>query len=730
MGASSSGSIIREKLYIDYTESIPQQASKVTVTEHAYFYDDTEDSAELFNNSTGYTVSNYVVKFSQAPVYVNSITVEGDGLTVSELHPNYAVVTGRGILKGVPYTHTTYDVTRVNSSVVKEYEISLTDDTLISIANSEMIADRLMEYYSSKNTISTNIVYTNEVCGRRYNFINRYGEAVLGYLSKLKKSVSSFTKADCEFVTDYAGTQYGNNFENVAVLTNTSPSTFTVPDGVTRMRVIIIGAGSGGDSGRAGKTGSTSGGSGGKGGNGGAAGRIYEYTIENPASSYGYRCGAFGTGGPVCTLTNDDWDDDNPPSTYVGTEGGASYFGDHNSDEGGLSEHGFVDVFNDAVYARPGRDGVDGGDGGSSGDSTDGEEEVDKRLGKSGDDVTYNGVTYTGGTGGNGLFMKIPEMTINVGGTIIDLAHNEIEYQYRAGIGGGGGGGAAVGVGRDDDASMDGGDAWSSIVNSCVLYDDAEHTFHLQESEAWRVQEWHENAGGPGGNGATPVAVAIPALAGGNGGNGGHGGGGGGGTGSSKTGSETIAWYKCDFIKPFRRIDLTNVPIFERTTTATSLHRINERFILQGTPVVALETISVGTTITIGSNVRSDGSPKQGEYSRIYISGVSGYEDGWYYYWYDADEQTNPSYGTPNPHWQYASLSDKEGYRANVNDTSYTDAALYGCDGHVWTACTTLFPTAPVSLGDKVESEEVKESSGGVGGAGTRGSNGCIIVYY
>lgn len=322
LSQSSSGTISQDNQYIDYQEDVPQIASKVTVTEHAYFYDSRADEVELFNNSAGYAVSSYMVTFGQAPIYQSSIHTEDSGLTIEETHCNYAIVSGRGVLKGIPYAHTTYDVIRTNPAAEKSYEVSIIDDGLISIANSEMVADRLLEYYTSKNTISIPIVYSGESCGERRTLVNRFGETILGYLSKMKKTVSSFVKADCEFVTDYAGTAFGNSYSNVVKLTGSG--SWSKPAGVTRFRAVLIGAGSGGNAGWKGEDGSLSGsgGKGGEGGTAGAAGRIYEQTFDvaSAAASYAYACGTGGTAGGA--LINGNFytgyitDEFNPTQSY------------------------------------------------------------------------------------------------------------------------------------------------------------------------------------------------------------------------------------------------------------------------------------------------------------------------------------------------------------------------------------------------------------------------------
>lgn len=690
LSSASSGTISAANLYIDYSEEVPQIASQVTVTEHAYFYDSRESAVELFNNSSGYLVNNYTVVFSQAPIYPSSVYTDDSGLTISEVGENYAVVSGRGILYGVPYAHNTYDVIRTNPSATTDYEVSITDDGLISIANSENVADRLYEYYTSKDKISTDIVYTNEVCGSRYSFVNRYGESILGYLSELKKTFSSFVKASCEFITGFAGITYGNNYDTVVKLTGSG--TWTKPAGVTRFRAVLIGAGSGGDAGYRGQDGSLtgSGGKGGEGGVGGAAGRVYEQTfdVDTASADYAYSCGSGGTaggtgvGGNIFTeyrdetfvltqsynaytliklgsyyyvftkdYTGGDYTTYSSTNTYsvgdvvvyanliyvcisaVTTAGtwstnsshfqsiigiasaysstssysvgdciyytvpntivrklyictvaapagfepdrtsffkqiGIVRFTGYNSDpeyflgksggdtsltiagtsyyasSGQVSDHGFIDLFNDITYAIAGLDGLKGGDGGDSG-STEQGTLSDKSAGTDGEDVVYNGITYSGGVAGKGTFISLPQWTVIKNYTAsngIDLKN--LGFLVTTSIGGGGGGGAGAG--------NPGGPAWGtrySYFVSHVMVNSGDEKYNIDADSTFRAQEYVENTGGLGGYGAMPsAAVAVSSE--GSGGNGGNGGGGAGGVSSSSTASGNVGWYKGDFCPP------------------------------------------------------------------------------------------------------------------------------------------------------------------------------------
>jgi len=372
-------------IYNEGSEDLLQLATKIDVTEHAYYYLPGTSEVELFNNSNGYYVTEYLVAFDNAPIYVPSIEAE-EGLRIISADLNYAVVSGRGVLKGIPYTHRTFNVVRNCNPTAKDYEISVSDVTLVSIANSANIAERLTEYYSSRLKVSADIRYNSELCGKRYRFTDAFIEYADGFLSRIEKTASSFIKAHCEFISHYSGGPTGNNYDNCVILTSTTDAVWAVPEGVKSMRVILIGAGSGGSSGIAGETpDSTSGGKGGKGGVAGKSGRIYQVEILSPAESYSYKCGLGGAGGATCT---------NPESWNPGLSGEETQFGIYTSYTGAASDGGFCEsLISNTIYALPGKDGLDGGSGGNGG-SIDTSNIMSNEGGEDGEVLYPSGMKY------------------------------------------------------------------------------------------------------------------------------------------------------------------------------------------------------------------------------------------------------------------------------------------------------------------------------------------------
>lgn len=535
------------RVYNEGSEEILQIATKVTVTEHSFYYLPGTSEEELFNNSEGYVVDNYLVSFSNAPVYLDSLKAS-DGLVLHSANVNYAIVSGRGVLTGIPYTHRTFDVIRTGNEEAKPYESSVSDVTLISIANSENIADRLFEYYSSRIKVSADIKYTSETCGKLYTFTDAFYESTTGFLSHIQKSISSFIKAHGEFILNYSGGAFGNNFNNCVVLTSTTGGTWTVPEGTTRLRVVLIGGGEGGTSGTAGSPGvCNSGGKGGKGGKAGQGGRIYQFEIAKPAESYHYRCGTGGNGGVTCQ------DTENPNVGALGTD---THFGLYSSYNGASSSGGYCEsLTSGTIYALPGRNGLDGGSGGNGG-TCDSDHFPDKEAGQSPEVININTIdgyashniswwttdengdyvyACIAGTPSVGVAVDIkPNININGVPAPLDTAAMHI-----VACGGGGGGPTRDVRLTADDLPYDYGvpspvDASGTDVYSGFL---GTITYVGATNENNSTTLHYTAIGGFGGMGL-PGLDQYPATVYGSGGNGGCGGGGGGGFGSCTTGSQ------------------------------------------------------------------------------------------------------------------------------------------------------------------------------------------------
>ena len=496
---SSAGVIEDSNVYLSGTVTANLPLSEVRVTEHSYQYLPKQPATTLFDNSNALPVTNQLVKFS-SPVYASSITASG--LTVSESGANYAIVSGKGTLTGIPYIDVQNIIRRTRSGLLGETKtIEIKDVGLINPMNSENVADRLMAYYSAPNEVNADFVNEGERCGNRYSFTNAFGETITAFLSHVSNAVTTIIKSAAKFIQNYTPTNVGNNYNNVQLFTNTSAQTvFNFPSGVTKARLVLIGGGDGGSGGAAGDVANKGkGGEGGLGGNGGNGGKIEIVTVNVSDGDFiKVQAGTAGTGGSGSTSHSSN------PSGGSGAESTIEFyhFGTlrtYRSSSGNYSETGYYEPTYQIAYALPGERGIDGGDGGDSGYCTAGINDTDKRNGKPGE-PTGN---MLGGAGGIGACVSL---TVSC------------NKEVPAG-GGGGGGASATGNGTAGTAAR---------INQLYKYSD---------------EEFWDGYGGNGGNGAN-ASVRSAATVYGGGGDGGHGGGGAGAGGTCEyvgiwTGVET-----------------------------------------------------------------------------------------------------------------------------------------------------------------------------------------------
>lgn len=472
-----SSKITASEMYAGGSVEYATPVTEVIVTEHAYSQSTTEVT-ELFNGTTS---AGDKITFDD-PCY----DLEATGFEIKESGANYAIVTaGSGVLNGKKYTHVTRQIitptnTRSRSLVEQsDNTVKVENATLVSLVNANAVAERLAEYYSHNERINNKIAIKRETPGDVVQISHPYGGEVTGCVESADVTVSGKLAAQESVLVGYKPQDIGEQeyYDTVEVLTK--DGTWTVPDGVTSVRIVLIGGGAGGDSGERGENGestdeatNTNGtlrpGKGGKGGKGGAAGKGGKiYTIElkvTPNDQFNAKIGVKGVGGEYSSDT-----------VNAGTDGTDTSFAGYTSQDGASSSEGFSEPTTGITYGVWGTDGITGADGGDGGfPSTD-----EKVSGNPGGDV----LTYLGGKGGTGVRGTKRDGTV-VGGS------------------GGGGGGAAYGI--------NGSDGGNAIMSSGAL-----RTIH----------------GYTGGNGGTPDAIIAPTIY-GAGGHGGHGGGGGGGVGT------------------------------------------------------------------------------------------------------------------------------------------------------------------------------------------------------
>lgn len=483
---------------IFYGGSVEYQTpySKIEVKEHTYAYIPEDEPVSLYDNSEGEAVINEQIWFSDAPIYVPSITAS-EGLQIISATVNGAVISGSGKLEGIPYVHATKTVTMENTEYQGDEKIvSVEDATLVNLLNSNNLALRLYNFYCSRpnNTmkiIRNSMIFRDERCGKPYRFVNPFYEEENAYLAEMDINASSFNRAECVWYADYEPAGQMGLYHHCQILTGSG--TWRVPEGVEQIYVVMIGGGQGGQSGAPGFNGSDAstytnvaidkdlskiwygaeGGAGGQGGQGGKPGRVFRVTIphEALAGSYRYSCGAGGAGGAATGFLPDTESElrsaleaENPGVEYSdaqiaqmvaqqealsgnwqpvdGALGGVTTFGAFSTDDQGSyvpQSAGIYEPLSAQYFAQQGKRGQKGGKGGAR--------KVKQNDGTEywttdGETVTFDGKSYQGGRKGadRTTLPSLPEASF-------------IAY-------GGNGAGAAVGLAADGThGAMNGGSA-------------------------------------------------------------------------------------------------------------------------------------------------------------------------------------------------------------------------------------------------------------------------------
>ena len=408
MVAGTPYEISADEFYMGGSVTGGNPATGVNVTEHSYtaLADDAvvtlfdgEAAAEELVTPMGKTVTGVLVDF---PGPMHDLSVEN--AEILESNANYAVISGSvsALLVGKQYTHTTRILSRRGRSSGAPNIISTGKCALVSMMNSELVADRLMAYYGAARTVEADLVTTSQKPGDAVRFTDPFGDAAEGYIADMELTMSAIMKARTTIVTGFIPTASGNYYTRVMVVT-TSGTVTIPPECKGKIRIVLIGGGQGGESGAAGEDGTEptsdggygNGGEGGAKGRGGRGGRVLVATVPaRPGSTERVVIGSGGVGG-VCRGTQ------NTP----GAEGTPTTFGNYTSADGTPSDVGYTDMFNGMTYGLIGQEGVSDGGNGVGQNHPQGEsltiDGVTYRPGAKGPDIeSSTGSTAYGGPGG------------------------------------------------------------------------------------------------------------------------------------------------------------------------------------------------------------------------------------------------------------------------------------------------------------------------------------------
>lgn len=523
------------------------RASKISLTEHLFFVDAAGQEETIFDNSTEPSAGGTVIKFEK-PMQALRVT----GLTLDDSGVNFAIVSGNGVLYGVPYGHSERVITEATGVSGEDSELSINDQTLVSSVNSGAVMDRLINYQLNARKVALPFYSAGERCGDIIMFKDPYGDQKTGYIEDSVEVLSGINRMASTVVTNWIPTTPGNNYDLSIIITedNLSGGRYYVPSALqgTEAQVVLFSGAQGGQGGWYGESkgrldgsgrrgavidagddvyvGGASpiqyGGAGGPGGQGGAsAARIRIFDINSLGASYAVSFGAGGQGGSGGTIVRDAKYAETKTDPQTGSAGADSTWGSYSTSAGGAFEGYYVDMVTGDIITQPGEIGLSGGAGGDGGPSN--------YYTKYTTSFDYSAI----GRGGNGHAAEDG----SPGGAGADGANGTnftaSSYNadrlpagkyYLANAGGGGGGGGAAG--GTAGAGTSGGSGYRTWPD---------HELYYVGRNYAGPNDWHyySPVGGDGAN-----AVTVPGQTLGRGGRGGAGGGGGGGSGQA-LGSET-----------------------------------------------------------------------------------------------------------------------------------------------------------------------------------------------
>ena len=437
-------------------------------------------------------------------------------------------MSGVGTLTGKPYIHETkvYQQPIPGATGIVPNVVTCDSDTLINSLNALNVLDRLVAYYGSRKTVSADIILDSEKAGDSIAFTDAFGDPASGIIAQMDTLISTFAKAQCKIITDYTPTGQGNRYSNRKLIDTSG--TWTVPAGVTAIRIAVIGGGTGGAGGYDGEIGagdvhdsefpgdmrdvvgddwedifypSQPLKKGGAGGDPGSPGKIYVMDVAVvPGEVITVACGVGGAGGARNGVAG---------SAGTATTVSSASLGSISSEFGVVTPHGFMDVFTGYAFGMIGKSGYTGGDGGQT--------DIYGLRGDNGYAGLAGGrvLTWSGGAGGSGDYHSDGEHASGGGGGGAAYGHNggaggagSVFIDQRSEVRGGNGGAGAsadppsqayFGCGGDGgNGGGAGGNAGGGYSSLMVMGRDEVYPGN-------RGQAGQGSAGGAGGNGAVII---------------------------------------------------------------------------------------------------------------------------------------------------------------------------------------------------------------------------------
>lgn len=377
-----------DTIYLDDAyPTAPEKVTKVVVTEHSFVAGDNPEEV-LFDNTGDSTVTNEILYFD-FPYH----SFRGDGITIVESDVNWAKVSGLGVLYGKKYTDTQRQLSQDINAGAEPNEVVVDKAYLINSLNSTALLNRMVNYYSNAEIVefkSPSGITTRP--GAKVNFTDPITkEQKSGLIQSDAITLSAIDKHSLSVVSNWTPRYFGNTYTHSHMITRNTSASWTAPEGVEQVRLILIGGGQGGYSGANGEAGNqefynwtVEGGKGGAGGQGGSGGKVLIVDMQVPIMRT--LVANVGKGGAGAQGGSDE-----SVAGALGTDTSVQWYNQrYSSANGSVLPAGFTDTFTGRPFAFSGKSGIAGSDGTSYYPS------IPQTS------VTYNGETWmSGGIGGD-----------------------------------------------------------------------------------------------------------------------------------------------------------------------------------------------------------------------------------------------------------------------------------------------------------------------------------------
>ena len=221
------GDVYFTTLTVDAPKAIPESkvydtgkitydspASRIEVVEHQFSKVDSAPSEEVYSGEIigssfvtpkGYSVSDAALVTWDKPYH--SLTFSNCTLLNNEMGVNYAVVSSSGsaTISGKPYIHSKMIVSRDKENYTgKEKVAKVENATLVTLANSNSVAEKVMAYYNSPCTLSGAIVMDGEKPLDNITMPNQFEEENTGMIKSIEGTLGKqITKGELELRIGY-----------------------------------------------------------------------------------------------------------------------------------------------------------------------------------------------------------------------------------------------------------------------------------------------------------------------------------------------------------------------------------------------------------------------------------------------------------------------------------------------------------------------------------------------